>query len=43
MHWDQVGGLQEAQLYLRRSIEWPLKCPEAFVRLKIPRPKGLSI
>lgn len=38
-----MGGLEEAQLYLRRSVEWPLKHPEAFDRLNIPRPKGVLI
>ena len=38
--WDQVGGLQEVQMYLRRTIEWPLKHPEAFVRFNVPPPKG---
>ena len=30
-------------MYLRRSIEWPLKYPEAFARLNIARPKGVLI
>lgn len=30
-------------MYIRRSIEWPLKHPEAFKRLNVPRPKGVLI
>lgn len=41
--WDQVGGLQEVQMYLRRTIEWPLKHPEAFVRFNVPPPKGVLL
>ncbi|XP_057369382.1 ATPase family gene 2 protein homolog B-like isoform X1 [Daphnia carinata] len=41
--WDEVGGLEEARMYIRRSVEWPLKYPEAFERLNVPRPKGVLI
>jgi ATP-dependent 26S proteasome regulatory subunit len=41
--WDEVGGLEEARMYIRRSVEWPLKHPEAFERLNVPRPKGVLI
>ena len=41
--WDEVGGLEEARLYIRRSVEWPLKHPDAFERLEVPRPKGVLI
>jgi len=41
--WDQVGGLEEAELYIRRSVEWPLKHPEAFEMLNVPRPRGVLI
>lgn len=43
MSWDEVGGLEEARMYIRRSVEWPLKHPEAFERLNVPRPKGVLI
>jgi ATP-dependent 26S proteasome regulatory subunit len=41
--WDEVGGLEEARMYIRRSVEWPLKHPEAFERLNVSRPKGVLI
>ena len=40
---DEVGGLEEAPMVIRRSVEWPLKHPEAFERLNVPRPKGVLI
>ena len=43
MNWDDVGGLEEAKMYIRRSVEWPLKHPDAFGRLNVPRPKGVLI
>jgi len=30
VHWDDVGGLEEAKQSLIESVEWPLKYPEAF-------------
>ena len=41
--WEDVGGLEEAKTYIRRSVEWPLKHPEAFERLKVARPKGVLV
>ncbi|KAG8738459.1 AAA+-type ATPase, partial [Ceratobasidium sp. 414] len=39
--WADVGGQAEAQARLRESVEWPLKHPEAFVRLGIKPPAGV--
>ncbi|KAK2853777.1 hypothetical protein Q5P01_006438 [Channa striata] len=41
--WDQIGGLDEVKLKLRQSIEWPMKYPEAFVRLGLSRPRGVLL
>ena len=30
VHWDEVGGLEEAKQSLVEAVEWPLKYPEAF-------------
>lgn len=30
-------------MYIRRSVEWPLRHPDAFVRLNVPRPKGVLV
>ncbi|XP_026234777.1 spermatogenesis-associated protein 5-like protein 1 [Anabas testudineus] len=41
--WDQIGGLEEVKLKLRQSIEWPMRYPEAFVRLGLRRPRGVLL
>ncbi|XP_074522524.1 ATPase family gene 2 protein homolog B [Halichoeres trimaculatus] len=41
--WEQIGGLDEVKLKLRRSIEWPMKYPEAFVRLGLSQPRGVLL
>ncbi|XP_056134749.1 spermatogenesis-associated protein 5-like protein 1 [Lampris incognitus] len=41
--WEQIGGLNEVKLKLRQSIEWPMKYPEAFVRLGLSRPRGVLL
>ncbi|XP_044294951.1 spermatogenesis-associated protein 5-like protein 1 [Varanus komodoensis] len=38
--WDQIGGLEDVKLKLQQCIEWPIKFPEAFVRMGLARPKG---
>ncbi|XP_047196986.1 spermatogenesis-associated protein 5-like protein 1 [Hippoglossus stenolepis] len=40
---EQIGGLDEVKLKLRQSIEWPMKYPEAFVRLGLSRPRGVLL
>ncbi|XP_060116071.1 ATPase family gene 2 protein homolog B [Heteronotia binoei] len=41
--WDQIGGLGNVKLKLKQSIEWPIKFPEAFVRMGLARPKGILL
>ncbi|XP_051235213.1 spermatogenesis-associated protein 5-like protein 1 [Dicentrarchus labrax] len=41
--WEQIGGLDEVKLKLRQSIEWPMRYPEAFVRLGLNRPRGVLL
>ncbi|KAM6426122.1 ATPase family gene 2 protein homolog B [Liasis olivaceus] len=41
--WDQIGGLEDLKLKLKQSIEWPIKFPEAFVRMGLARPKGILL
>ncbi|XP_051580788.1 spermatogenesis-associated protein 5-like protein 1 [Myxocyprinus asiaticus] len=43
INWEQIGGLEEVKLKLKQSIEWPMKFPEAFMRLGISRPKGVLL
>lgn len=41
--WEQIGGLEDVKLKLRQSIEWPMRFPEAFVRLGVSRPRGVLL
>ncbi|XP_069561775.1 ATPase family gene 2 protein homolog B isoform X1 [Brachyistius frenatus] len=41
--WEQIGGLEDIKLKLRQSIEWPMRYPEAFVRLGLSRPRGVLL
>ncbi|XP_029955016.1 ATPase family gene 2 protein homolog B [Salarias fasciatus] len=41
--WEQIGGLDEVKLKLKQSIEWPMRYPEAFVRLGLSRPRGVLL
>ncbi|XP_073706953.1 ATPase family gene 2 protein homolog B [Garra rufa] len=41
--WEQIGGLDEVKLKLKQSIEWPMRFPEAFVRLGVSRPRGVLL
>lgn len=39
--WTDIGGQKDLKLKLQQAVEWPLKHPEAFVRLGITPPKGV--
>ncbi len=41
--WDDIGGLEDAQMRLREGIELPLKDPDAFRRLGIRPAKGFLL
>jgi transitional endoplasmic reticulum ATPase len=43
IHWDDIGGLEDAKQELKEAVEWPLKNPEIFTRLGIKPPKGIMI
>jgi len=43
VHWDDIGGLEEAKQELKEAVEWPLKSPEVFTRLGIKPPRGILI
>ena len=43
VHWDDIGGLEEAKAELRETVEWPLKYPQAFARLGIRPPRGILL
>ncbi|KAI5607839.1 spermatogenesis-associated protein 5-like protein 1 [Silurus asotus] len=43
VNWERIGGLEEVKLKLRQSVEWPMKFPEAFVRLGVCRARGVLL
>ena len=43
VHWDDIGGLEEAKQQLREAVEWPLKYPEVFEQMGIRPPKGILL
>eukprot|EP00062_Callorhinchus_milii_P002198 gi/632938157/ref/XP_007903959.1/ PREDICTED: spermatogenesis-associated protein 5-like protein 1 [Callorhinchus milii] len=41
--WETIGGLEDVKLKLMQCIEWPMKFPDAFVRMGLTRPKGILL
>ncbi|MBR9681704.1 MAG: CDC48 family AAA ATPase, partial [Candidatus Altiarchaeota archaeon] len=41
--WDDIGGLTDAKLELKETIELPLKHPEKFIKLGIKPPQGILL
>uniref|UniRef100_A0A8C0HJP0 ATPase family gene 2 protein homolog B n=1 Tax=Chelonoidis abingdonii TaxID=106734 RepID=A0A8C0HJP0_CHEAB len=38
--WEQIGGLEDVKLKLK---QWPMKFPQAFVRMGLSQPKGILL
>jgi len=43
VRWEDIGGLDDAQMRLKEGIELPMKNPEAFTRLGIRPAKGFLL
>lgn len=43
VRYSDVGGQHDVIQKLRETVEWPLKHPEAFVRLGVRAPKGVLL
>ncbi|HEX8300301.1 CDC48 family AAA ATPase [Sphingomonas sp.] len=43
VRWEDVGGLDDAQMRLKEGVELPLKDPDAFLRLGIRPAKGFLL
>ncbi|KAM5235210.1 ATPase family gene 2 protein homolog B isoform 2-T2 [Ctenodactylus gundi] len=41
--WDQIGGLEGVKQKLKQSVEWPLRFPQAFLRMGLTPPRGLLL
>ncbi|CAH2274041.1 spermatogenesis-associated 5 1 [Pelobates cultripes] len=43
VYWEEIGGLDDLKVLLKQSIEWPLKYPDAFIRMGLTLPKGVLL
>nr|XP_012152788.1 PREDICTED: spermatogenesis-associated protein 5 isoform X1 [Megachile rotundata] len=41
VRWSDIGGQKDLKLKLIQAVEWPLRHPEAFIRMGITPPKGV--
>jgi len=41
--WNDIGGLSEVKGRLQEAVEWPLKYPEVFKKIKVEGPKGILL
>jgi transitional endoplasmic reticulum ATPase len=41
--WEDVGGLDEVKQELKEAVEWPLKFPMVFEKLRTKPPKGILL
>lgn len=41
--WDDIGGLEEVKEELVEAVEWPLKYPEIFSKLRTSPPTGILL
>ena len=43
VYWHDIGGYHSVKEKLKHTVEWPLKHPEAFLRLGIDPPRGILL
>lgn len=43
VRWKDVGGLDDVKSELQEAVEWPLKYPDVFEKLKTSPPKGILL
>jgi transitional endoplasmic reticulum ATPase len=43
IHWDQIGGLEDAKQQIIESVEWPLRYPELFKHHEAKPPLGIML
>jgi transitional endoplasmic reticulum ATPase len=43
VHWNDVGGLEQAKQQLTQAVEWPLKFPDLFAKAAVTPPKGILL
>ncbi len=43
VHWEDIGGLEDAKQELREAVEWPLKYAKLFTHAGAKAPKGVLL
>jgi transitional endoplasmic reticulum ATPase len=43
LHWEDVGGLEDAKTELREAVEWPLKYADVFEHMNANPPRGILL
>lgn len=43
VHWDDIGGLQDAKNALLEAVVWPLEHPDMFARIGVKSPRGILL
>ena len=43
LNWSDIAGLDDVRDLLIRNIEWPLKFPDAYIRLGLRPPRGILL
>jgi len=43
IHWDDIGGLEEAKQELQESVEWPMKYSDIFKHMNAKQLKGILL
>ena len=43
VRWGDIGGLENVKNLLKEAVEWPLRYPEAFMRIGVEPPKGVLL
>ena len=43
VHWNEIGGLDDAKQELKEAVEWPMKYPQIFKQLSAKPPKGILL
>ena len=41
--WEDIGGMDEVKQELKEVVDWPLKHPDAFLRLGVRPPRGILL
>ncbi len=43
VHWNEIGGLENAKQELKEAVEWPMRYPALFKHMNAKPPKGILL